>query len=70
MRSHTASQAAGKKNSPTCEQIYARLCKGFKRGPEMVGACNRARPSVGDKIPDKCTADFQSKVEGYEDVKH
>lgn len=64
-----AQSAQGEKLSKECNKIYARLCKGVKQGPEMLGQCFEKKPSIQEKIPGKCTGDFQMNIEGYHAVK-
>ncbi|QGM44541.1 hypothetical protein [Methylocystis heyeri] len=63
-----AGVAAEEKLSRECNKIYAELCKGFKPGPEMLGGCYDKRPSIADKVPPKCTADFQTNIENYHEA--
>lgn len=56
------------KLSRECNAIYVELCKGFERGPEMLGRCFDKRPAIADKVPAKCLADFQTNVENYHEA--
>ena len=55
--------------SKECNAAYVRLCTGFRPGPEMLGRCFAKRPTIADKIPAKCTEDFQTNIENYNDAK-
>ena len=48
-----------------CNAIYAALCKDFPPGPEQLGRCFDKRPTIADKVPPKCVADFQTNIENY-----
>jgi hypothetical protein len=51
--------------SRRCNAIYAALCKDFPPGPEQLGRCFDKRPTIADKVPPKCVADFQTNIENY-----
>jgi hypothetical protein len=51
--------------SGDCNAIYAGLCKDFAPGPEQLGRCFDKRPTIADKVPPKCVADFQTNIENY-----
>jgi hypothetical protein len=65
----SAQDAASEKLSRDCNRIYIGLCKDIKRGPEMLGKCFEKHPAMDKKIPSRCTVDFQSNIEGYNDAK-
>lgn len=52
-----------------CNAIYERLCKGVRKGSEMLGQCFEKRPSIQTRIPVKCIADFQTNIENYNEAK-
>ncbi|MFO1114894.1 MAG: hypothetical protein U1E28_04370 [Beijerinckiaceae bacterium] len=65
----SAGQAQEERLVRECNAIYEKLCKGIKKGPEMLGQCFEKRPAIQGKIPDKCAADFQTNIENYNEAK-
>ena len=64
----SAQGAAAERISRECNRVYVSLCKDIKQGPEMLGQCFKRHPSIADKIPARCTEDFQLNIENYNDA--
>jgi hypothetical protein len=55
--------------SRDCNKIYRKLCKDIPAGPEMLGKCYEKHTNLDSRIPENCTADFQTNIENYNEAK-
>jgi hypothetical protein len=52
-----------------CDAAIAGLCKSFVPGPERLGRCYDAQPSILERAPARCVPDMRTNIENYHQAK-